>query len=180
MTRFVALLRGIGPGNPNMRNEKLRGVCERLGLENVSTVISSGNVIFETDSTDVTDLEDMLEQAWPDQLGFVSTTILRSRDELETLVSSDPFQGREHTKETYLLATFAKTNLDHGLDFPHQPQGKDYWLVSGTDRELFSVTDTVNGTNLDVMAWLEGQFGKGISSRTWLTVLRILKRIRED
>lgn len=177
MTQYVALLRGIGPGNPNMRNENLRNVCEGLGLRNVSTVISSGNVVFETDSGDPAELEDILERAWPDQLGFNSTTILRSRHQLEALVDSDPFQGREHTKETYLLTTFAKSPLDHGFEFPHQPDGKDYWLVGGTDRELFSVTDTVHGTSLDIMTWLESRFGKEISSRTWLTVFRILKRM---
>ena len=179
MTQFVALLRGIGPGNPNMRNEKLRGVCESLGFESVSTVISSGNVVFDSDSSDVAGLERILEHAWRDKLGFESTTILRSRGELEALVESNPFEGREHTKETYLLSTFAKTRLDYTFDFPHQPGGKDYTLVGGTERELFSVTDTVHGTRLDIMAWLEGEFGKEISSRTWLTVQRILKRMRD-
>lgn len=178
MTQYVALLRGIGPGNPNMRNENLRRVCEGLGFESVSTVISSGNIIFDTDSGDVGELEGVLEQAWPNQLGFESTTILRSRDDLEALVESDPFEGRGHTKETYLLTTFAKTKLDYTFDFPHRPEGKDYVLVGGTERELFSVTDTVHGTSLDIMAWLEGRFGKEISSRTWLTVFRILGRMR--
>ena len=37
--RYVALLRGIGPTNPNMRNEKLRGFFEVLVFEDVQTVI---------------------------------------------------------------------------------------------------------------------------------------------
>lgn len=177
MTRYVALLRGIGPGNPKMSNENLRTVCENLGFNNVQTVISSGNIVFEADDGATAQLEAVLEEAWPRELGFESTTIIRSREELEKLVASDPFQGRDHTKETYLLATFAKSRLDHGLAFPHQPEGKDFWIVSGTDRELFSVTDAVHGTSLDVMSWLEAEFGKEISSRTWLTVSRILRRM---
>jgi uncharacterized protein (DUF1697 family) len=46
MVKYVALLRGIAPTNPNMRNDKLRGVFEKLSFENVKTVISSGNVVF--------------------------------------------------------------------------------------------------------------------------------------
>lgn len=53
MTTYVALLRGILPLNPNMHNQKLRGVFEKLGFSNVHTVISSGNVIFETNSKNV-------------------------------------------------------------------------------------------------------------------------------
>jgi uncharacterized protein (DUF1697 family) len=51
--KYVALLRGIGPSNPNMRNEKLRGVFEKLGFDNVQTVISSGNVLFQTPTKDM-------------------------------------------------------------------------------------------------------------------------------
>lgn len=162
-----------------MSNENLRAVCENLGFERVQTVISSGNIIFEVDGGGPTELETVLEESWPSRLGFESTTIVRSQDELEALVASEPFQGREHTKGTYLLTTFAKTKLDYSFDFPHQPEGKDYAFVGGTDRELFSVTDTVHGTSLDVMAWLESRFGKEISSRTWLTVFRILERMRD-
>lgn len=41
--KYVALLRGIAPTNPNMRNDKLREVFEKPGFKNVQTVISSGN-----------------------------------------------------------------------------------------------------------------------------------------
>ncbi len=176
MTRYVALLRGIGPGNPNMRNDRLREVCEQEGLDNVQTVISSGNIVFDADGTP-TEIETMLEAAWPTRLGFDATTILRSQLELEELTASDPFQGREHTRETYLLTTFAKHTLSYDFPFPHRPEGKDYWMVGGTERELFSVTDTISGSSLDVMSWLEDTFGREISSRTWLTVSKILKRM---
>jgi hypothetical protein len=42
--RYVALLRGIMPTNPNMKGEKLKAVFEGLGFSNVHTVIASGNV----------------------------------------------------------------------------------------------------------------------------------------
>jgi uncharacterized protein (DUF1697 family) len=61
-----------------MANPRLRAVCEDLGLENVATVISSGNVVFETGPNDVPGLERTLEAAWSGQLGFESTTIIRS------------------------------------------------------------------------------------------------------
>lgn len=37
------------------------GLCEDLGLTDVATVISSGNIVFETDRTDAGTLEDELE-----------------------------------------------------------------------------------------------------------------------
>ena len=79
-------MRGIAPTNPNMRNDKLRGVFEKLGFDSVKTVISSGNVIFESPSRSVKKLEESMEKALPEQLGFTSTTIIRSQGQLQKLV----------------------------------------------------------------------------------------------
>lgn len=48
MTQYAAFLRGVAPTSPNMHNKKLRSVFEGLGFTNVTTVISSGNIIFES------------------------------------------------------------------------------------------------------------------------------------
>lgn len=177
MNSYVALLRGIGPGNPNMRNEKLRTVCEELGLQNVSTVISSGNVVFETDAADASDLESTLESAWRSRLGFESTTIIRSRLQLEELVELNPFGDLEHGPESYLLVTFSKFPLTVDFQVPYRPPERSYRIVATTERELFTVTDTTSERTPDVMGWIENRFGKQVSSRTWLTVARILKRM---
>lgn len=160
-----------------MRNENLRRVCEDLGLARVRTVISSGNVVFEPDTDDLHGLEERLERAWPTELGFESTTIIRTREDLEALVDADPFDGLEHGRATYLLVTFSKSSLHVPVDLPFQPEGGGYRLLHATERELFTFTDTTQGHTPDVMRWVETRFGKEITSRTWLTVARILKKM---
>ena len=160
-----------------MRNVNLRGVCEELGLDEVATLLSSGNVVFETGAEDGAELEARLEAAWPERLGFTSTTIIRRREELQRLVDLEPFGDRTHAPDSYLLVTFSKQRLDVHFEYPHRPAGRDYWVVGATDRELFTVSDTTSARGLDVMAWLERQLGKQISSRTWLTVNRILDKL---
>jgi uncharacterized protein (DUF1697 family) len=177
MDAYVALVRGIGPSEPNMRNAKLRAVCEELGLENVASVLSSGNLVFETDTADVAALQASLERAWQEQLGFVSTTIIRRRSELHALVDRRPFGDRQHAKESYLLVTFAKSALTVELDLPWQRAVRAYEGVAATDRELFTVTDTTSERTPDVMSWIEQQFGTQVTSRTWMTVRRILERM---
>lgn len=177
MTKYVALLRGIGPTNPDMRNENLRGVAEGLGFENVSTVISSGNVVFESDRTDVAALEAEMEAAWPSRLGFESATVIRSQQELSRLVDLAPFGGLGHQQTTYLLVTFSKHPLQVDFDLPYSPPDQDYRLVAATPGELFTVSDLTSRAGLGAMSWLETEFGKQLTSRTWLTVARILKRM---
>ena len=175
MTRYVALLRGIAPMNPNMRNDKLRGVFESLGFENVKTVISSGNVIFDSPSRSVKKLEESIETALPEQLGFTSTTIIRSQGQLQKLVDQDPFKGMEHSQTSSLNVTFLKKKKQSSIKFPYQVNDRDYTLLGMYGGAICSVIDLTSAKTPDLMAWLEKQFGKEITTRSWKTVERILK-----
>jgi uncharacterized protein (DUF1697 family) len=175
--KYVALLRGIGPSNPNMHQKKLVGVLEELGFNNVQGVISSGNVVFESDSADVKALQDKIQKAWPAKLGFHSTTIIRSQQELQELVDKDPFRGEEHSNKNYLLVTFFKNKPEIDFKFPYRPENRAYDLLGMYDRTIFSRVDLSGAGSPDLMSWLERQFGKEITSRTWKTVQRILKKM---
>ncbi len=157
--RYVALLRGIMPMNPNMRGEKLRSVFEKLGFTNVATVIASGNVVFESPNKNSAALEAKIEKAFPKYLGFTSTTIIRSHDELAAIVKKNPFKGKEHSQSSYLLVTFLK-------DKHRVPGGAMFTAINLKDK------NTPN-----IMTDLERRYTKAITSRTWLTVLRILKKM---
>jgi uncharacterized protein (DUF1697 family) len=177
MTKYVALIRGIGPGDPQKTNDKLRGVLESLGLTNVQSVISSGNIIFESSETDVRKLESRIEVAWPEQLGFEATTIVRSQSQLQAILDADPFGGVPHGQSTYQLVTFLKQPKKLDFALPYQPEGKPYKIVGQIGDTVFSVADNTAPKTVELMSWLERQFGKEITSRTPLTIERILKRM---
>src|ERR1044071_9731455 len=106
MTKYAALIRGIGPGDPQKTNEKLCSVLRDVGFSHVSSVISSGNLVFESEETSVQKLEETIEAAWPKLLGFNATTIVRSQAQLQKIIDQDPFDGTPHTQHSYLLTTF--------------------------------------------------------------------------
>jgi uncharacterized protein (DUF1697 family) len=155
MTRYVALLRGIMPMNPNMRSERLKEVFESLGFDGVATVIASGNVVFDSPILETSVLETMIEQALPEKLGFKSTAIVRSRKALERLIRLDPFKGIKDKKPNYLVVTFFKD----------------------ARKELCTVIDQSNAKTPDFMRLLEREHGKEMTTRTWKTVGRILKKM---
>lgn len=177
MAQYVALIRGIGPGDPRKTNEKLRDTLQSLGFSNVESVISSGNVIFESDESDVRKLADMIETAWPRLLGFRATTIVKSRQQLQSILDTDPFNGATHSSSSYLLVTFFKRHTKPDFSLPFHPSGKPYKVIGYADNALFTVTDNTVVKTTDLMTWLEKQFGKDITSRTPLTIQRIVKRM---
>lgn len=178
MNRYAAFLRGIMPSNPNMRNEKLRGVFEGLGLEQVNTLLSSGNVTFHSRKSDVPALEASIQQALNTELGIPGGTLIRTYEQLRELVDSDPFAGLTHCRETYLTVTFVR---DPAAGMPDEVAGKmDAIRLVGFDPAagaLLSVIDNTNPSTTNFMQVVEKFYGKDITTRTFLTVQKALKKL---
>jgi uncharacterized protein (DUF1697 family) len=156
MPKYVALLRGISPLNPNMRNKYLIQVFEDLGFKKVRTVITSGNVIFESKRRSKQQLEKMIEKAIHKQLGFFSTTIVRSDLQVKALMRNQPFGKEMEPSIYYYDVTFLKRG-----------------------GQVFTSTEKRNAPTSNVMATIESEYGKEITTRTWKTVGRIVKAFGE-
>jgi len=152
--KYAAFIRGVGPENPNMHQDKFKTFFEGLGFSNVQAVISSGNVIFETGENDQKYLEKFIEENLPIKLGFSRAVIIRSKDYLKNLVSLDPFNGIADSPATKLNITFFKKG-----------------------GEVFSIINPQIKDTTKVMQELEKQYGKDITMRTLGTIGKILKRM---
>ena len=155
MTSYVAILRGIMPMNPNMRNEKLRSVFEGLGFLNVHTIISSGNVIFESNSKNIPLLELDIEKELANRLNIKSPAYIRSKKELKGIIRKDPFKGAEHNSKSYLIVSFRRKR----------------------PKEVFNNLDITKKETAKFMRDIDKKFGKDVTTRTWKTVERILKKM---
>jgi len=179
MTKYAAMIRGIGPGNPNMRGAKLKMAFESVGFSNVRPVITSGNVVFESDLTDTAKLEGMVEGAFPALLGFSRAVFIRSQAELQLLTDADPFSGVEQGPTHYITLTFLKDKPKILPKLPYRPDGKGFEILAMYDRAIAATLDQTREKTPNMMAWMEREFGKDITTRTWKTVLRLLAKMNE-
>lgn len=176
--KYIALLRGIGPGNPNMTNDKLRGVFEALGFTDVRSVISSGNIIFTAPEENLEMLETRIQKGLHETLGIPGGTIVRSEAEIKAFLNTQPFGELEHSPASYLNVTFMKTrHMPLPIKLPYVSD-RGYVLQSYDSNidAVCSVVDTTTGKTVDYMIWMEKQCGKDITTRTWKTVERIAKK----
>ena len=152
---------------------------ERLGFDRVTSVLASGNILFRSDESDAAALEQRIEDALAADLGLRSRTIIRSLPELRALLDSDPFPGLTHARGTYLTATFVKDAAPLGGDLPDMPDPKFRVVrIDPAARAVLAITDNSEpGSTPDFMVWLEGHYGKGITTRSWLTVQRIVAKL---
>ena len=179
MYHYVALLRGIAPSGKNMTNDKLRGVFEALGFANVRSVLASGNITFRTTDPDVPSLEQRIERELARHLGIASRTIIREHSELRALLDSEPFPGLTHGRGVYLTATFFKDAATAPNLLPQQPDRLTRVVrYDRLARAVLAITDTSDrGDAPSFMSWLEKTYGKDMTTRSWLTVQRVVKKL---
>jgi len=143
MPRYIALLRGLNVGGHRIKMDRLRGLFEALGFDDVATFIASGNVIFSAESHDTEALQCEIEGHLARELGYEVATFIRSPAELEAVAAFQPPtpDARDgSTPSLYVIfleapagedlrSTFAglRTEMD---DF-HFSGREVYWLIQG-------------------------------------------------
>jgi uncharacterized protein (DUF1697 family) len=144
MPRYVAFLRGVSPQNAKM--PELKSCFEAAGFTAVKTVLSSGNVVFDSRALAEANIECEAEAAMQTSLGRSFYTIVRRADALAQLLASDPYAG------------FALPLVQDGAT-----------VLAVVGREVFTAYEpSPNGPVF--MLLIEKTFGKDVTTRTWESV----------
>jgi len=99
MPKYIAFLRAINVGGHTVKMDQLRDLFEELGFANVETFIASGNVIFDTKSSNAKSLEGKIEKHLAKALGYEVKTFVRSVAELAKIASHPSFSDEELATE---------------------------------------------------------------------------------
>jgi uncharacterized protein (DUF1697 family) len=91
MKRLVAFLRAINVGGHVVKMEDLRKLFESQGFANVETFIASGNVLFDSPSTDAGKLEVAIGARLQAALGYAVATFIRTPQELKAITAYRAF-----------------------------------------------------------------------------------------
>jgi uncharacterized protein (DUF1697 family) len=92
MKTYIAFLRGINvSGKTKIPMAELRELCESVKLKDVKTYIQSGNIIFKSDSTNSTELENLIEKAILNNYGFEVPVLIKTVEQLSKIISINPY-----------------------------------------------------------------------------------------
>ena len=129
MTRFIALLRGINVGgHRKIKMDDLKEMLVLANLENISTYIQSGNVIFDAELNDKANLSALISKQIEATFGFDVPVIIRSPEELRKALAGFPFQEKEGWKG---YISFVANEPDS--------ETKKQWISSSSDIEKLAV-----------------------------------------
>ena len=128
----MAFLRGINVGgNSLLPMSELLTICEGIGFKNVHTYIQSGNVLFESELSE-TSLVNELQQALLEKKQMDISVMVRTLNELEVVISRNPFPNRDNSQVGVMFfADAVPQNLIEGMFCP----GREEVVISG--REIF-------------------------------------------
>jgi uncharacterized protein (DUF1697 family) len=177
--RFAAFLRGVNVGgSKRVKMAALRAAFEDMGFTGVRPVQASGNVVFETGSTeDALSLAPRIERELLQTLGYRVGVAVRQLAGLQDLMATDPFRGVALTPATRLYVTFRlRPGTDGtGIDQKEIEQTPDHiQLVGVTPGEILTAVTLAPGRGTtELMAWLEQEVGSDITTRNWNTVTKI-------
>ena len=116
MTRYAAFLRGINvSGQKIIKMEKLKEIFESMKVKNVRTYIQSGNVLFDSQSTDSEVLTKKIETTLKKTLGYDVPVMTRSISEIEKIIRQNPFQKVKLDDSLKLYLTFLSQEPEDDL-----------------------------------------------------------------
>ena len=132
MTAFVALLRAVNVGGTSrLPMSELRDIADELGLENASTYIASGNLIFSSSKSE-SEVRAMLEKRLAEHMGKPVPIMVRTAAELASVVAANPFKDAPGRR---VLATFlAEPPSSDALE---KARGHDGERLALGEREIY-------------------------------------------
>jgi uncharacterized protein (DUF1697 family) len=168
-------LRGINVGgNKKVPMSDLKNAFEELGFTDVKTLLNSGNVAFSSNEKDTRLTAQKIEDKLELTFGFKIPVIVRTGEEIKSLVNFDPFKNIKVTPETRLYVTFLSEKSVSDLKIPYESSEKNFKILLVSDLAIFSVLTLSEKYNTtDAMKIIENEYGKKVTTRNWNTVKKL-------
>jgi len=180
MTKYLALLRGINVGgHKKILMADLRELFESIGFSGVKSYIQSGNVVFNSEIEDETELHRMIEFAIENKFEFRVPIRIRTADQMLQVMEKMPFTGSDFLDESSKIAiTFLAMQPSEAqiLELDKFVFAPEKLIVSGREAYShcpggFARTKLTNGV-------IEKKLGVSATSRNLKTFLKLLDLLK--
>ncbi|KPV55837.1 hypothetical protein QJ48_31120 [Paenibacillus sp. A3] len=174
MNTYVAMLRGINvSGQKIIKMDRLKSIFESMQLQEVSTYIQSGNVIFQTTETDKIVLRGRIESTLKESLGYDIPVVIRSNDELDEVVRRNPFAVTELLEDEKVYVTFLASQPTAEAVEHFESYNNDVDDFRVLNREVYILSRKGYGKSLFSNNFVEKKLKVAATTRNWETVNKL-------
>jgi len=175
METYIALLRGINvSGQKMIKMVDLIKALEELKFSKIRTYIQSGNIIFQCDKTDPSQLAVKIAGKISDHFRFEVPVVIRTLSELEQVSENNPFLVKRTEDVDKLHVTFLSKEPDL-VDLRKAEENSflpDEFIISGKEVYLFC-PDGYGRTKL-TNTFFENKLKSTATTRNWKTIRQLL------
>jgi uncharacterized protein (DUF1697 family) len=165
MTRYVALWRGINVGKAKrIAMAELKLLLTGLGATHVSTLLNSGNAVFDARRLSA----DTLRRSVAEQLGVDAGVILKTAAELAAVAGHQPIA--EADDPSRLLVAFTADAAALALAADLRPEGADRVVVTADAVYLWCGGGILESKAATTLLKRLGERG---TTRNWATVQKL-------
>ena len=172
-------LRGINLGKRQMKMAELKTCLEAAGFSDVKTVLASGNVRLSGEGTEA-DIKARIEKVIKDQFGFAVGVVLRSGEEMASMLAGHPFNAVDPGADLARHVLMFDQDLPGDISIEGRPGDTEILRIDRRDLYIAAYRQP-NGRYTEhveeVLKPLYQRLGKGNldTMRNWNTIEKILK-----
>jgi uncharacterized protein (DUF1697 family) len=164
------MLRGINVGgHRQIKMESLKALYASLTYEHIISYIQSGNLIFTSAQNDPHLISEAISAEIDRVFNLSVTVMIRTVDEFDTIISSNPFLKQKNPDIKSLYVVFLATAPLHIPDTTKD--GADEFVIA--DRNIYLFCPNGYGKTKFSNPFIERKLGVNATTRNWKTVTKL-------
>ncbi|GAA4166067.1 DUF1697 domain-containing protein [Chryseobacterium ginsenosidimutans] len=108
--KYCAFLRGVNVKGTNMKMAEVCQVFKDAGMENVVSILASGNIVFSSDKN-ADELKKILEKAMSEHFSYEAFLFIKSQEEIENFWNRNPFEKNDDLHSYTFVGNYGIENI---------------------------------------------------------------------
>jgi uncharacterized protein (DUF1697 family) len=176
MPVLIAMLRAVNVGgHSKIKMDELRKLFVDLRLEEPQTYVQSGNIIFRSRESGLVKIAERIQKGIEGRFGCCPDVVLRTPDELRTVVARNPFKGRSGIEPGKLQVVFLLSDAARTARAELSAQNFNPEELHLATRELYIYFP--DGMGKSKLPWkrVDKILGTRGTARNWNSVTKMLE-----
>ncbi|MBL1220940.1 DUF1697 domain-containing protein [Chryseobacterium sp. L7] len=153
--KYCAFLRGVNVKGTNMKMADVCQVFKDAGMQDVSSVLASGNIVFSSDKN-AGDLKEILEKAMSEHFSYEAFLFVKSKEETEVFWNSIPFEKND---DLHIYAFVGNNGVENVLM-------SEFEAASKTENEKAEIVGELFYWQVPKGNTLDSSFGKVLGKKS--------------
>ena len=175
MAFYVAFLRAINVGGRNVKSEQLIAAFSSCGLQQVSTFLASGNVVFYSSADVAPGLRNLAEAAVEKHCGFKSEVFIVSADRLALTLEAYPYMETLTSLPTHCIGFCDVMSAEQCSALAPFASDTDHFAVA--DGIVYWASSNRQSEPTFTLKQLEKSIGTRVTFRGYNTISRLCAKL---